>query len=217
MNKMMFCHNESWVPRQIPTSLKLLKATDFYEQRCLKFAGCGQFHSRAELIHAALLEGNPKVRRYTPQPFRFRVGSKCYIPDCYVETERKIVRELKPRGSFDEELYHHISTLCDLHDIDFEVLSNEAVLDQEQLAENWLVILRMLLWAGDLDTGFQEREIIESLLGQPIFCLGDYVEPLDRELSYTAEIAIFRLLHRGVLKANLESKCLSLETKFEVA
>jgi len=216
MKNIQKCSIDSWVPRQIKTSLKLLKSTDYYEQAGLKFSGVGQFHSRAELLHAALLEGDPKVKRYTPQPFRFRIGSKWYIPDCYVELDKKIIRELKPNGRFDEDLQELLGTFCSLRNIKFETLSNEQVFQQECLAENWLTIIRLLSWARDVDSDEKEKEIIESMLSNPSFCLGDVVDISDRKRTYISEIAIFRLLHRGILNADLVTKRLSFDTEFEL-
>ncbi len=94
----------SWIPKQIRTSIKLMTGTDYYEQKCLKYQEVGQFHSRAELYFAALLESNPNVLSYVPQPMRFRIGSTFYIPDFYVcSRSRETIYELKSRGKFDEK------------------------------------------------------------------------------------------------------------------
>lgn len=76
-------------PHQQPTTRQFKIATDFYAQFMLKHPALSEFHSRAEHLFAGLLEGDPTVTSYVPQPFMLRVGKRRYKPDCYVVTDNQ--------------------------------------------------------------------------------------------------------------------------------
>jgi len=179
-----------------------------------KIPGIGQFHCRAELLHAALLEGNPAVRSYVPQPLRIRLGSSYYIPDCFVSGEQESIRELKPRGEFDEERHELLKQFFELRSVTFEVISNEMVFEQEQLAKNWLMIMRSLKSGENISTEQSENWVMEKFLYDPTLSLGDIVEPGNRQDSLRKEIATLRLLHRNKIKADLNLNRLDYDTEF---
>ena len=71
---------DTLAPQQRKTSLAFKKACDFRAQQMLKHPTLSEFHSRAEHLHAGLLEGDPDVISYTPQPFLLRLHGKPYQP-----------------------------------------------------------------------------------------------------------------------------------------
>ncbi len=94
----------SLTPCQRKTQWGFRVATDFRVAQMLKHPTPCEFHSIAEYCHALLLEGDPSVSRYVPQPFLLTIGRgrhhRRYTPDCYVVRDEKVdVVELRPNAS----------------------------------------------------------------------------------------------------------------------
>lgn len=205
---------ETLEPRQQATSRKLRIAADFRQQVMIKHPLLSHFHSRAEYLYAGLLEGDPRVSSYIPQPFRLRVGRHWYIPNCYVVAEHqpRLVVEIKPRGEFDEALQVPVTHFLAQYGMRFEVISNESVYEREIEAENWLEIVRILHVARDLTTAEAEQVILERFSQYGACTLGDLIDAGDREHTYLQEIALFRLLHQGHLAGELTERPLDYDT-----
>ncbi|WP_138441354.1 hypothetical protein [Marinobacter alexandrii] len=186
---------------------------DFWQQRLLKHPHRSEFHSRAEYLHAGLLEGNPAVTAFVPQPFLLQVGRQWYTPDVYVvEDGRRRVVEIKPEGRMDEALQGPVTAFFARHDVAFEVVANERILEQQQAAENWLELVRRLVAAGERDTTVAETQVWEALLRQPQgLTLGALIDGGARERTYTREIALYRLMHRGRVRAPFHDKRLDFD------
>ena len=69
---------DSLVPHQQKTNSRFKIATDFRQQVMIKHPFLSDFHSRAEHLYAGLLEGDPAVTSYVPQPFMVRIRNKRY-------------------------------------------------------------------------------------------------------------------------------------------
>ncbi|TNE95039.1 MAG: hypothetical protein EP324_00785 [Gammaproteobacteria bacterium] len=201
-------------PHQQPTQPNFKTACDFRQQVMLKHPFLSDFHSRAEHLHAGLLEGDPAVSSYIPQPFRLRVRQCHYTPDCYVVADNRPrqVIELKPHGEMKDELRVPLTAFFAQHGMTFVVLSNEAVLEREIEALNWLEIVTILNQAQLLLTETEEAHLLSQLHLDGPCTLGDIVDMGDREHSYRREIALFRLLHQGHLRAELNERPLDLDT-----
>lgn len=193
---------------------RLLRSADCYQQRFIKFDGIGIFHSYAELLHAALLEANPEVSSFTPQPLSLRVGKRRYIPDCYyVKSGKRYVVELKPRGEFVDEMKLLLEAFFQFEGIKFEVIPNESVLESEQVAISWLRIIRVLLSARFEDTTADEVRLWESFKSSQHQYIDEIISNGNRIDSRKREIALFRLLHKGKLKVNFNEKHLGLDSE----
>ena len=216
MNSIPRIKVNDWVPQQQPTCVGFRKKTDYYEQVCIKHPYNSSFHSRAELYHAMLLESDSSIDSYVPQPYKFRIGRRIYPPDCYlVEGHRRIIRELKPRGDFEPKWRKQFEDYLRLNRIEFEVVSNEMVLEQEILAENWLTIVRVLARGKYVDTERREKALIHEEMPVAGIEFGYFITshtPTEIEIN---ELTIFRLLHRGLLKADLTHCPLSFDTWIE--
>lgn len=216
MSAQLSVRGSEMTPRQQHTTVGFKRSTDCYQRYMCKFTPLAVFHSRAELYHAALLEADPSVSFYVPQPFQLTIGRKRYVPDCYVTRGgRRIVIELKPRGEFDDTKRRALSTFFQRYNMTFEVLANEQVLDRCIEAENWLTILSMLNSTREFTTDRQEVDLLNRLGIQGSLSLGDIIDPGNRIRSLVNETALFRLLHRGLLKAQLDDAPLDYDTRFE--
>lgn len=205
---------DSLEPHQQPTRPNLKTACDFRQQVMLKHPLLSNFHSRAEHLHAGLLEGDPSVTSYVPQPFRLRIRHHQYTPDCYVVADnrpRQII-ELKPRGEMKDELRVPLTEYFAQHGMTFVVLSNEAVFEREIEAQNWLEIVTILHQSQLLSTEQEEADLLAQLHLDGPCTLGDIIDMGDRKHSYRREIALFRLLHQGHLRATLCERSLDLDT-----
>lgn len=203
-------------PRQRPTSPRFKTAADFSQQAMLKHPHLSDFHSPAEHLHAGLLEADPTVISYVPQPYALRVGQRRYTPDCYVvrDGQPREVLELKPGGHLEAALREPVAAFLAQHGVRFTVLSNEAVFERRLEAENWLEIVRILYQARDLDTTVAEAAVRERLAHTGPCTLGAVSDAGDRGDTYPQEIALFRLLHRGELTATLTERYLDFDTVF---
>jgi hypothetical protein len=206
---------ESLEPRQRSTAVRLEVATDYSEQCMLKHPYLSAFHCYAEHLHAGLLEGEPHVISYTPQPFRLSVNGKWYTPDCHIvwDNRPQEVVELKPRGEMPEEKRIPLEHFFAQYQMAFSVVSNESIFAREMEAENWLQIVQTLYQARLIDTAGAEHALHERLIQLGICQLGDVIDSGYRERTYQQEIALLRLLHRGVVHANLSDAVLDLDTE----
>jgi len=202
-------------PCQQRTTPNIKTACDFRSQVMLKHPYLSEFHSLAEHLHAGLLEGDPAVTSYVPQPFRLRVRGRQYTPDCYVAADGKPRRvlELRPGGEMPEELATPLRHFFAGFGMVFEVVNNESVIKRKTEAENWLEIIRILYLARDLSTTDAEQTVLEILYEKGTCTLGDLIDPGDRERTYSREIALFRLMHRGHVVGELATAPLDYDTE----
>ena len=201
--------------QQTSFASKILRSADSYQQRFIKFSDIGIFHSYSELLHASILESDPEISTFTPQPFSLLIkGRRRYVPDCYfVKSGKRYVVELKPLGQFDEELKIPLELFFDYNDIKFQVISNESVLEREVFALNWLNIVRTLINAKLEDTEAEEVRLWEKFLMEPQKTIGDIVSIGNRIDGRAREIAMFRLVHRGKLKIDFDNREIGLDTE----
>lgn len=100
------------------------------------------------------------------------------------------------------------------HGMEFRVISNESVLEREIEALNWIEIVHTLYTARELDTQAVEQDIYTRLGVQAFIplALGELVEATNRERTYYHEVAVFRLMHRGLLTADIKDAYLDWDT-----
>lgn len=205
---------DSLIPCQHRARRQFRIAADVRVQRMLKHPHVSEFHSLAEYLYAGLLEGTPSVTCYIPQPFALAVGKRRYTPDFYVvDGDQRRVLELKPRGEFAEALRGPLDAFFAAQGMRFEVVSNESVFSRVVEAQNWLEIVRALYLSRDLDTLAAETQVLALVEHDRSLTIGDVVDPGNREGTLNLEIALFRLLHRGCLKAPLSDRALDLDTR----
>jgi len=159
---------EDRIPRQIKTPLSLRKRCDFWESQGWKYSAKVECHSYAEYLAAGILEIDPNVRHYTPQPLRFRVGSTWYVPDFWFQDYkgREFLWELKPNAEFNEAWREALSQYCQDLFIDFHVMANEAFTSQEQRALNAWWLIRWRNQYSEWPTHALESKDYLSLLGE---------------------------------------------------
>ncbi|MBL1319699.1 MAG: hypothetical protein COA63_001380 [Methylophaga sp.] len=201
--------------QQVRSASKILRSADCYQQRFIKFTDIGIFHSYSELLHASLLEADPNVSSFTPQPLSLLIkGKRRYVPDCYyVKSGKRYVVELKPSGDFNEELKVPLELFFDYHNIKFEVISNESILENEMIALNWLHIIRTLISAVLENTETEEIGLWEEFLLEQKKTIGDIISIGNRINGRAREISLFRLVHRGKLKIDFNDREIGLDTE----
>lgn len=207
---------DTLVPCQQKTQPNFKTACDFRQQVMRKHPLLSDFHSLAEYLHAGLCEGDLAVIAYVPQPFQLRIRGKYYKPDCYVAMVNGLRRvlEIKPRGEFNDDKRIPLVHFFAQHNMVFEVISNESILERRIEAENWLTITKILNIAKTYDTIDEEDKLLQRFYQQPQCSLGDIVDSGERERTYRTEIALFRLLHHGHLQASLSQQWLDYDTVF---
>jgi len=205
---------DSLEPHQQITAPKFKTACDFRQQYMIKHPFLSDFHSRAEYLYAGLLEGDKTIISYIPQPFRLRVRGRYYTPDNYVVSDSapRLVIELKPGGIMREDQQVPLTHFIAQYGMRFEVISNESVYERKVEAENWLEIVRILHQARELTTTDAEQDVLETLYQRGPCTLRDIIDPGDRERTYLHEIALFRLMHRGHVAAELTDQPLDYST-----
>ncbi|MCG7979574.1 MAG: hypothetical protein N0E58_15770 [Candidatus Thiodiazotropha endolucinida] len=179
----------------------------------IKYKGVANFHSLAEYYHAALLEGDPLVKAYVPQPFCLGYGKKTYIPDIYYERDdKRYVGELKPRAEFDEALHQALDNFFRPRGINFVVIDNECVYERAIAAQNWLTVVRWLLTYPDIDTEQARLSVLQQVLEAGELAYGQIVDLGDRTSSLAQECAVHQLLHAGELTTDFEEQFFGLNT-----
>lgn len=210
---------ESLQPVQQPSSQSILVSADTYQQRLLKYPLRGVFHSYAEFIHALLLEADPGVRSFVPQPFLLRVNGRRYIPDCYVLRDAgPAVVELKPRGEMPTPSPELVRLFFDWEGMGFEVLNNEAVLAREAEALHWLRLIQVMVVAAQyhLDTRTEEVELLQDFAVSPCQAVGDLISPGRRSQLDLREVALYRLLHQHRLETDLVHRYLDYDSEIRL-
>ena len=202
-------------PEQQPSGREIRQRADFHEQRMIKFAERACFHSLQELFHASLLESDPEVPYYVPQPFKLWIKGEPYIPDIYfVRQGRRYVGELKPEeNGFPDEKRIPLEAFFNFHRMTFIVITNESVMEREVEAQNWLKVVRHLLDAEYLDTAKAEWDIYEEITRTGQKYLIDYVDPGDRESSEIREAAVYRLLHAGKIETDMTTRFIGFDSE----
>ncbi len=200
--------SDSLVPSQQRTSLALETNADVYLRTCLKYPGRGVFHSYPEYLHGVLLDIDPDVSYFVPQPFALRIGRKPYIPDVYVvRNGQQEVIELKGKHSLDPVIEASAQAFFADYGIHFSVISNNTALAREQEALNWLPLLHVLACANQ--SGLETRAMASTLLTRcrqfPGSTVGDLLSPARRPTQYVEEVALYRLLVDHQLTADLVS------------
>lgn len=207
---------DQMIPAQQPTPLKLTKSADYYEQRCVKYPHRACFHSYAEFLHALLLEADCSVTAFVPQPYRLFLNRSIYVPDVYLVRDRRLlVLELKPRGEFDPEKARPLQEFFRQYGIEFGVLANETVLEQETLALNWLPLVQILAQANDhgIDTQEAERRILGRVMEAGVLSAGEVLGEIQTGDTYHDELALYRLLHRHELSCDLSQSPLDYDSE----
>jgi hypothetical protein len=206
------------IPNQVKPQFSTKTATNFTQQIMLKHPHMSYFHSKAEHLHAALLEADPEVVSYTPRPFKLTVRAKPYVPHCYVfrsDGNHQVIT-LKPRAEMALADREPLEAFFAGKGLCFHLISSESIFEQELKAQNWVDIVRTLYLARALDTNGAELLVLNRFYQSGRIRLGDLVDSNDRERTYLVEIAVLRLLHQGVLSAPLSNTWLEFETEFEL-
>ncbi|HEY9031985.1 MAG TPA: hypothetical protein VIM93_11535 [Kangiella sp.] len=198
------------------TPLSFRRKTNYYEQIMLKHPLPSPFHSLAEYLHGGLLEADPSVQSYVPQPYQFKINGKRYIPDVFViRGNQKIVMEIKPEAQTPFHYEQYLEPFLHKYQIRFEVITNESILAQEQKAVNWLKIVQVLVAANKSrirTTQLQDEIMSKLLMSDEAIELGDFIDSGDRQRTYATEVAVFRLAHAGLISLALEQSDLGFDT-----
>jgi hypothetical protein len=174
-----------------------------------------EFHSHAEYLYAALLEADPEVTTYVPQPFLLRVGAKRYTPDFYVLRHKKAPQVIELKADLEQMSPEKTAALKAYFTYelraDFELVANEVVYAQEILAQNWLRICRRLYLGRLLETNALEEEIMLTALSRPGSTLWELIKPHNPVGCFESEVALWRRAHKGDLKLELTQQSLNYE------
>lgn len=203
-------------PRQHRTESAFEVATEYRELPTIKHPEPSECHSYPEYLHLGLLEGDSSVDCFVPQAFLLWVGGSRYKPDGWFRQRgRQIVFELRPGGEMPDNMRIPLQAHFLLYGMEFRVISNESVLAREIEALNWIEIVKTLQLAREIETQALEQDIYAQVCAQPSTpsTLGDWVDARDREGSFYHEVAVFRLLHRGMLVAGIKEKALGWDTE----
>jgi len=198
----------------VETPRKFRIATDCYIRRFIKYPRVAICHSYSELLYLALLEGDPRVSSFTPQPQLLKINGRRYTPDSfYVKDGERTYVELKPRGEFRDELKRPMEAYAKRNNCKFKVVANEEVLEQITKAKNWLHIIGVLLSSTSEDTSGAEQDMLERLHYEQSTTIRDVMDQYDRIGNRLNEIALFRLAHQGLASLDLDNSPLSYDTR----
>jgi hypothetical protein len=206
---------QSLVPRQHHTPASFQKTCDFYMFWAPKHSAAkSEFHSYEEYLYAGLLEGDPTVSAFVPQPFLYRIHGRYYTPDCYVvRNGQTLVIEIKPHGEFSDGKRIPMMQHCRLFNMDFQVISNESIRERELEALNWIEIAHTLYANTYLETIECELRLLDLInQDQHGILLGDIVDPGHREKTFLDEIGVLRLLHKGKVSADMTQRPFDFDT-----
>lgn len=189
------------------------RTKEAYWQRFLKYPRLSLFESRSELLHAALLEGDPAVSAFVPHPFRLRAAARGFS-GCYLRRDGiRVARVIAAHDALSDALQSSLREFFASHRMYFEVISEQAILTRETEARNWLYIVRRLIETNMLDTTARETLLLRRMRSYGEKTL---VELIGNPIRTRDEIALFRLLHRGALRARLDREPLNANTRLDL-
>jgi hypothetical protein len=196
----------SLVPQQHFASIGFLKSADIYIQQFIKYSvSLSYFHSYQEFLHAALLESDKDVERFVPQPFKLRVGSRRYTPDCfYTRKGKRYVVEIKPEGQFPDHMKIPLEEFFSRKGMHFLVVSNESILLKESKALDWLDMVQLMVLYKDVNTDYEEGAAWELFARHPSLHFLDFIQFSSTEPDQRRLLALYRMAHAGVIKINHE-------------
>ncbi len=199
--------------QQTKTAMKLKVAADVYLQMFMKFKAVGIFHSYFELLYAALLESDPEIECFTPQPIQIKIKGKRYIPDFhFIKNNVSFIAELKPNGEFDNEKQSICEEVFSSMEMQFFVVNNDDVLREQIKAINWLQIVKVNLSSTIENTKNQELKLMSDIACGKVSSFGDVIDVGNRLDTKLEEIALYRLIYKNQLSADLEKDLINLET-----
>lgn len=209
---------DSLVPSQQPTPRGLMQQTDCYQMRFLKYPGIAVCHSYAEYVYYILLEMDPEVSAFVPQPFKLLIQGwpRPHIPDCYmVRKGQPQVVELKAPGEMDAPWLDTVAAYLKWYDLPYSVLCNDTVLAYEREALNWLPLIQTLVVAeqAGIDTQTLEYELLERAYTLTRPTVLDLIDPGLRLEQQAYDIALRRLIYRHRLEVDLKAAPLGWETE----
>ena len=220
----MIEYKEGWkvktddlTPSQHGMTINKKKSLDYYERTMKKHAQISFFVSKADLYFAALLESDPTVSTYVPRPFKLSVGRQQYIPSFYVvKGGKKYVIDLSTNSKMNDSLKNSLTQFFSQYCMKFKLQCRKKILRKETLARNWLTIVSVLNQTENLETHNEEIKIISLLESNKRLILGEIVDPGNRLESFAMEAAIFRLLHRGLVRSNLADNTIDYGMEFSL-
>lgn len=199
---------DSLVPCQQHTSLRLMTRADVYLRHCLKYPERGVFHSYPEYLHGILLDVDPDVTSFVPQPYTLKIARTSYTPDVYVvRAGQQEVIELKGQRGLDPVIEASARAFFADYAIHFSVVANNTVLAREQEALNWLPLLQVVACADQtgLDTQSMTSALLERCRRFPGTTVEELLSPARRPTQYVEEVALYRLLVTHQLSADVVS------------
>ncbi|WP_417215331.1 TnsA endonuclease N-terminal domain-containing protein [Alcanivorax sp.] len=203
------------VPQQHNAGKQFQIATNLSHQQFPKHAAdSSECHSPAEYLYCCLLEADPEVTHFVPQPFRLWVGNRRYTPDFYVRRRSgpAQVIEVKPASAIPVQDQEPLERFFRREGMQFSAVSNEQIFEREPEARHWLHIIQVLMRFKSLETRHREQDILEQLLAGHDVTVGDVLPPQESVPSPVTEVALFRLLHQGVITADLRIEPLNVDT-----
>jgi len=210
---------ETLMPVQQPTRQSLLISADTYQQVLLKYPERAVFHSYAEFIHGLWLESRRKVSCFVPQPFLLKIQNKRYTPDCYYRCNgHEYVVELKAPSNIDDVPVELLTQFFAQHDMIFLLIPNEQVLRHETLALHWLRLVQVMVVAKryGVRTDDEEDALLHEAARFERPTVGDLLSSCDRASQSAREIALYRLIHRHRLVADLTHQPLDYNTELRI-
>ena len=206
----------SLIPHQHRASRGFRRSCDLRCFRGLKFPGIGEYHSHAEYLHACLIEGEPAVTAYVPQPFLLGIGRRRYTPDVYVvRAGERWVYELKPRGEFEPGLTEALTVFFRFHGMHFGVIANEAMLTRQVEAVSIAALLRLLRAGTQYDTSTEQAELYTTLVQAGEMTLAELLADYHGVARHRREVALGRMVLTGQISAALADVPFGYNTVFQ--
>ncbi|MDX1474266.1 MAG: TnsA endonuclease N-terminal domain-containing protein [Reinekea sp.] len=208
-------------PRQHIAKRGFQKSVNWFEQQFHKHKDVCVFHSLWELYYGVLLEIDPKVTAFVPQPFLFQIGKFRYTPDFHLERQGHIYiveikrdQELNEDGQWNRKhITQSMFDYCAVQGWTFKVIANSWLKKQQILVERWLPIIRCLQHHKELITDQQEITLLTQLNAVSHYQLQDVINPMDRKNSLPMEIALYRLALRGQISLDIQHTALSPQSR----
>ncbi len=186
-------------------------------QQMVKHAECvSEFHSENELLYAGILESDPCVVRYVPQPFEIKIPGrdKPYVPDFYISYKNGsgIVAEVTTASHSKGRPKEFMQRRLKAERMEYSLVLTETIWDQETLARNWLFIVQLICSGSATDTSAQEKQIRKALQVEQRLSIFQLLDFLQSSPYHCVLTGLARMLHRNELIADFENSPIGLST-----
>lgn len=176
-----------------------------------------RFDSRAELLFAALMEADTRVRRYVPQPFDIPIKQrqKWYRPDFYLaraDGSEHVIEVTTPMRA-EKRPIREVTAYLKSYGMQYDLVLTTWIYERLRLAESWLAISQIIHMYRDVDNAPARQAVTRGLKSHGALTTHELIQLESSIPGSMLLAAVCQMLHSGAVQAALEESPFTLYTE----